>query len=199
MQCWRCLLPVGGTKLLSSRLLSDISSGSTTGFRRTAAVSTVRTGNRTAKCTLCSLHTHSSPFCYMTGRQLQHHLQGELVCHWHKTRFVTKLATLAVTSWTEVYFKRYSFVYVGVTAVVELLQQSYSSYSSRTIVTAVVEELQQSYNICSGRIIITAVVLYLQQLYNSYSSRTSVTAVVELLQQSYNCYNSRTRVTTVVQ
>jgi hypothetical protein len=89
---WRCLLPIGDTKFLSSRLLSDISWGSTIGFRRTAAVSTVRTGNFTDnnKCTLFVLHTHSSQFCCVFWRQLHRHLQGELVCHLHKTRHCYK-------------------------------------------------------------------------------------------------------------
>jgi hypothetical protein len=83
---WRCLLlPNSGNKFLSSRLLSDISWGSTTGFSRTAEVRTVRTGNCTKqhKCTLFIINTHSSHFCYMFRHQLHHHLQGKGVCQLH--------------------------------------------------------------------------------------------------------------------
>ena len=73
---WRCLLPISSTKYLNSRLLSHISWGNITGFRRTAPVSTVLTGNCTNKCTRFVRQTHSLQFCYRPG--WHRHLQGEL-------------------------------------------------------------------------------------------------------------------------
>ena len=101
---WRSLLPIGDTKFLSSRLLSDISRGNLTGFRRTAPLSTVLTANCTNKCTRFVTHTHSSQFWTPIAPP-----SSGRTC---------VVFSVAATSYIGVCCKRDSFACVGVTAIV---------------------------------------------------------------------------------
>jgi len=101
---WRSLLPIGDTKFLSSRLLSDISRGNLTGFRRTAPLSTVLTANCTNKCTRFVTHTHFSHFWTPIAQP-----SSGRTC---------VVFSVAATSYIGVCCKRDSFACVGVTAIV---------------------------------------------------------------------------------